>query len=308
MRMVECISLANMQQTALPQKTVICLGNFDGVHLAHQTLMHEAVRMKREEYPNAAACALCFQVPSSDFLKKAPPAHLCTNHQKLEYFRDAGMDYAILVDFSQIRTLSPTEFVREILQNVCGCVAAVCGFNYRFGFGGAGDAEMLTRLLSGRVSVQDEIRLEGMTVSSTNIRAMIAAGEVGRAATLLGRPYALRAPVVRGKGLGHTIGVPTVNQYFPNEMLPPKSGVYVTDCSVGNRRFRSVSNVGIHPTVDADATLNCETHLLDCNEDLYDQTVTVHFLDRLRDESKFDSLDDLIQQITRDIQAAKEYR
>ncbi len=307
MRMLECISLTDMKPSLMPKKTVICLGNFDGVHLAHRALMQEAVRRKQTEAPDAAACALCFRIPSSDLLKEKPPAHLCTTEQKLEYFREAGMEYAILVDFSKIREYSPKKFVNVILQEKCNCVAAVCGFNYRFGYKGEGDADLLTALLHGRVSVQKEICLDGLTVSSTNIRAMIADGNIRRAAALLGRPYALRAPVVHGKGLGRKIGIPTVNQFFPSDILPPKVGVYITDCVIDGRRFRAVSNVGVHPTVDKCAALNCETHLLDCREDLYEKQATVYFLERLRDEIKFDSVDALTQQIARDVQAAKKY-
>ena len=307
MSILECISLATMQSAPLPKSSVICLGNFDGVHLAHQALMHEAVRIKREQLPHAAACALCFRVPSSDLLKGTPPAHLSTMEQKLEYFRDAGIEYAILIDFFSIREFSPEAFVKEILQETCGCVAAVCGFNYRFGYKGAGDADKLKELLGGSVSVQDEITLNGLTVSSTNIRAMIADGNVSGAAELLGKPYAMRAPIVRGKGLGHKIGIPTINQYFQDGILPPKAGVYITDCTVEERTYRGISNVGVHPTVDLAAALNCETHLLDCNEDLYDKIATVQFLERLRDEKKFDSLESLVGQIASDVQTAKNY-
>ena len=308
MSRIECISLATMQPSPLPQASVICLGNFDGVHLAHQALMHEAVRIKQEKLPDAAACALCFRVPSSDLLKGTPPAHLCTMEQKLEYFRDAGMEYAILVDFSAIRAFSPEAFVSEILKAICGCVAAVCGFNYHFGYKGAGDAEKLKALLDGKAWVQDEITVDGLTVSSTNIRAMIADGRVKAAAALLGRPYAMRSTIVRGKGLGHKMGIPTINQYFQDGILPPKSGVYITDCTVNGHTYRGVSNVGVHPTVDLGAALNCETHLLDCNEDLYGKSATVHFLERLREEEKFDSLAALTSQIAADIRAAKDYR
>ena len=308
MSTIECIELANMQPCSVPQKTVICLGNFDGVHLAHQALMREAVRIKRENEPDSATCALCFRVPSTDLLKGTPPAHLCTIEQKLEFFRDAGMEYALIADFSQIRKRSPREFVKDILQDICGCVAAVCGFNYRFGYKGEGDADCLKALLNGQVSVQDEITMDGLTVSSTNIRSMIANGDVGRAAELLGRPYALRAPIVRGKGLGHKIGIPTVNQYFPDGILPPKVGVYITDCVVDGCRFRGVSNVGVHPTVDLDAALNCETHLLDCNMELYDKVATVSFLKRLRSEARFASITELTRQIALDAQAAKDYQ
>ena len=126
-------------------------------------------------------------------------------------------------------------------------------------------------------------------------------------AELLGKPYALRAPIVHGKGLGHKIGIPTINQFFPDGILPPKAGVYITDCTVDGRTYRGVSNVGVHPTVDHAAALNCETHLLDCNEDLYDKIATVQFLERLRGEEKFDSIDALTRQIAFDAQVAKAY-
>ena len=308
MNMLKRFSLSDNQPSTPPTQTVICLGNFDGVHRAHQALIHKALSVRRECFPHAAVAVLCFREPSTDILKSTPPKHLCSFEQKLAFFRDAGAEYVILADFAQIRTLSPKQFVDDVLTDACGCVAAICGFNYHFGYMGAGDAATLTALFGGQTVVQDEIRLDGMTVSSTNIRAMIASGEVKHAAALLGRPYALRARIVHGKGLGHKIGVPTVNQFFPDSMVPPRTGVYITDCSIDGKTYRGISNVGVHPTVDMGAALNCETHLLDCNEDLYDKIATIHFLERLRDEQKFDSIDALTRQIALDASVARAYQ
>ena len=307
MALLECISLSDMSISAMPESTVVCLGNFDGVHLAHRALMKETKRLRDAENLFAACCVFCFRVPSSDFLLSAPPAHLGTLAQKLACFRDEGMDFAILADFEALRELSPLEFAEKILKKECHCRAAVCGFNFRFGKNGDGDAVSLQSLLNLPVSVQNEITLDGMTVSSTNIRRLLSQGDTEQAARLLGRPYSFIAPVVHGKALGKTIGIPTVNQFFPQGMLIPRHGVYITDCAVEGRVFRGVSNVGVHPTVDRKASLNCETHLLDCNMDLYGKEITVHFLKYLREEQKFDSIDSLKAQIRSDIRSAKEY-
>jgi riboflavin kinase/FMN adenylyltransferase len=132
-------------------------------------------------------------------------------------------------------------------------------------------------------------------------------GDVARAQLMLGRPYQLTAPVVRGKQLGRTLGIPTINQFAPPDKLLPASGIYVTRVSLNGADYRGVSNIGVHPTVDADAALNCETHIIGYTGNAYGQSATIEFLERLRDEQRFSSPDVLRQAISEDIRHAIEY-
>ena len=303
---LQCISLASGKETAIPPKTLLCLGNFDGVHLGHRALIAQAGELRTDWFPKAALCVFCFSKPSGDYLSASPLPHLSTLAQKLKLFADCGAEYAILAEFAEIRNLSPTAFVREVLVNACNAVAAVCGFNYRFGKGGAGTPKLLGEMIP--TSVCAEVRDGDETVSSTRIRRLIAEGSMEEATRLLGRPYAIESTVVHGKSLGHKLGFPTVNQEFPAEMTLPPQGVYVTACRVDGQTWRAVSNVGVRPTVDDHAPLNCETHLLDCNADLYGKTAEVSFLHFLRPERKFASLEELTRQVDADIAAARGYK
>lgn len=309
MQAIECIALATGKPVPFPSDAVICLGNFDGVHIAHRALLHLAVQTRQKSFPNAACAVFCFREPSSDYLfPNVPPAHLCTAKQKLHYFYKEGMEYAFLADFPSLMELSPKAFAADILKDVCHCVAAVCGFNYRFGKNGSGSAEDLETVLEAPVRIQSKIEVAGQTVSSTRIRNLLTDGQTEEATSLLGRPYGFSSEVIHGKAFGRTHGIPTANQFFPEKLLIPKHGVYITDCILDDQCYRGVSNVGTHPTVDRSASVNCETHLLNFSGNLYGKSVEISFLKFLRPEQKFLSAAALFEQITADAEVAKHYR
>ena len=298
-----------------PCDLIVALGNFDGVHLAHGTLFERAANKANERAhtpaPTASA-AFCFEPPSSCYFGLTDGC-LSTLEEKLSLLKDSALDYALLADFPKLRDLTAEEFVRDILIRECRTVHAVCGFHYRFGKHGSGDANALCDLLGkDAVSVirPQSLTLDGQDVliSSTAIRAALTQGDIDLARSLLGRPYSLTAPVVHGKHLGHTLGLPTANQNVPTDKLMPKSGIYVSLVRLENELFGGVTNVGRRPTVDGeDAPINCETHILDLDRDLYGKTVTVEFLHRLRDEKQFGSVNALKEAIQDDIAAAKNY-
>lgn len=308
MQAVSCISLSDGQETAFPSQSVLCLGNFDGVHAAHRELMKKTLLLRNEKFPSAACAVFCFRVPSSEFLSGAAVPRLCTLEEKLQYFRQMGMEYAFLADFPSIRALTPTLFVEEILKNTCHCVGAVCGFNFAFGQNADGKADMLADMLQAPVIIQSEVCIDGARVSSTRIREYLLMGAPEKAAQMLLRPYSFCAEVVHGKALGHKLGTPTINQFFPSALLIPRHGVYVTDCETDGRIYRGVSNVGLRPTVDNSSSANCETYLLDFSGDLYGKLVRVSFLKFLRPEQAFDSIDTLRAQIQCDVKAARDYQ
>lgn len=304
---VLCISLATMHEVpTFPAESVLCLGNFDGVHLAHRRLIRATRRLRDEQAPSAALGAFCFRVPTSEYLSETPVPQLSSIEDKLRIFREEGLEYAYLADFLQLRELSPEKFATSILFDLCHCRALACGFNHRFGKGGAGTPSLLASLLGIPVTVLPEETLDGVTVSSTHIRRLLLEGSVEKATQMLTAPYCLTSPVIHGKALGRRRGIPTVNQNFPPRRLIPRHGVYLSRCCIDGLQFWGLSNIGTHPTVDSDAGVNCETYLLDCHEDLYGKDCSVSFLQFLRPEQTFPSEDALYQQIEQDIASARD--
>lgn len=301
------------EMAAPPVASVLCMGNFDGVHVAHRALLQEGIRYRDERFPEGLCGVFCFFRPSIDYVARpeAPAAkasHLTSLGEKLRLFADIGVDFVCLADFPSVRDLSPAEFLDELCL-VTGCRAAVCGYNFRFGKGGAGNSDTLRAYFDQAhlrgASVVPEITVDGAPVSASRIRACLSTGDVRAAKALLGRPYALDAPVVHGKRLGRIIGFPTANQYFPPERLIPAYGVYATRCYTQYGVFTGVSNVGEHPTVDSHARVNCETYILGLSHNLYGKRIRVEFLEYLRPERRFANIDELTAAIRRDAETAR---
>ena len=303
---VRYISLQTEQSSEISEANILCLGNFDGVHIAHRTLLREAKKLQAQKMPNARVGVFCFEKLSTNFLSKNPPKHLTTLKQKLKYFANEGMDFACIADFPSLQELSPEAFIRDVLINLCNCKAVVCGYNYRFGKGGVGTYQLLKESFSPDCAIAvPAVYQDGETVSSTRIRELLKIGKIKEANALLTVPFSISAHVEHGKGLGRHLGAPTFNQIPPADMLIPARGVYLTRCTIDSKNYYGLTNIGTHPTVDIDASLNIETHLLDFDGDLYRQDVCIEFLDYIRPEVRFDSRDALKKQIQQDIEAVK---
>lgn len=305
---------------------VMCLGNFDGVHRAHASLIRSTVALRDQRLPQGLCGVFTFIRPASDFRREFKPdsgqsivslrpveerLHLTTLEEKLRLFSDLGVDIVCLVDFQEVYSLSPDAFL-TFLSKELGVRGAVCGFNFHFGVGGQGTADTLKAYFDRPgegcfCHVAPPYLLDGDTVSSTRIRRLLLDGHADTALRHLGHPYTLEAEVVSGKQLGRKLGFPTANQYFPPESLIPAHGVYAVICHTPLGIFPGVANVGSHPTVDHEAAVNCETHVIGPSQDLYGYAMRVEFLKRLRDEQCFDSVEALSQAIARDADAAVAY-
>ena len=297
-----------MRPCKIPDQTILCLGNFDGVHLGHRSLLQAAKELKRNSFLALPCGVFCFHGLSSDFLFSDPPKHLDSETDRLRKFADCGMEFVIFADFARICELSPEEFISSVLLDICHAKAVVCGENHRFGKGGKGTPALLSRTDGLRVTVLPELVIEGQTVSSTRIRKLLETdGDAERAARLLGSPYSLTAVVEHGKGLGHKLGVPTLNQAFPKDALVPCHGVYLTETVVDGNIYHGVSNVGVRPSVEQTSEVNCETNLLSYSGSLYGKVVTTRFLVRLRPEKVFATERELQEAIVKDLETAKAY-
>lgn len=291
----------------LPEKPlIVALGNFDGVHIGHQSLLRRVCAL-RGAFPGAESAVWTFD-PHPRFSVDSQARCLSSTEERLAAFAAAGIDLAILENFSSVRNLSPESFVQEILRDSLHCCAVVCGFNFHFGQGGRGDAALLVALASQEGMLCETLPAVtegGAPVSSTRIRASLERGEVDTAARLLGRPYALSGKVIYGRQIGRTLSLPTVNQPLPSHLVIPAAGVYATDVILPDRRvFRGVTNIGAQPTFGSD-TYCMETHLIDFDGDLYGSTIRVSFLQRLRDIRRFDSPEALRDTIRADINTAR---
>ncbi|MBR4295706.1 MAG: riboflavin biosynthesis protein RibF [Clostridia bacterium] len=288
----------------------LAIGNFDGVHLGHRRLVmaasDQAVQLSAS-LGEAACGVFCFLEPPADFLSKDPSPHIYTFEKKLELLHMAGAKYAVVGDFESLRHLSAKDFA-VLLRDSCHCRAVSCGFNFRFGQGGAGGEKDLREVFGDMVTVLDAVRSEdGIPISSSRIRSLLHEGDIEKANSFLGSPFTIEGEVIHGKALGRRLGLPTLNQKFGNKMIVPKTGIYVSRVIVGNRSYRAVTNIGTRPTFEDSGEINCETHLLDFDGELYGEKIAVELLFRLRGEKKFASEKELCDTIENDIRMADKY-
>lgn len=291
--------------TLSPDERVCCaLGNFDGVHLGHRALL--AVAAEKQGCTKSAVWT--FSTPSS---RTVGGVSLLTDpEERFALFRSLGIDLVFLSDFSELRGLPPEIFVREILYDACRVRRAVCGFNFRYGNRAAGNAETLQKTLTslgGETAVLPAYEKNGVTVSSSEIRAALARGDTESAWEMLARPYALCTEVIHGKQLGRTLGFPTANQRFPEGRTVPRFGVYAVRVTVDGRCYRGVANVGVRPTVEQTEASNCETYLFDFTGSLYGKRIKTEFLRFLRAEKRFSSVHALMKAVQRDMADATAY-
>ncbi|MBO4228864.1 MAG: riboflavin biosynthesis protein RibF [Clostridia bacterium] len=270
------------------------LGNFDGVHLGHAAVLTRAS-------DEAQRLGLTPAVWTFDPIPAARE-HLCGREERFRLFREQGIRLAVCASFEEVKKWSPERFVRRCLLERCSVRAAACGYNYRFGKDAAGTPEQLASLLSEQgipLSVVPACTADGEAISSSRIRSLILSGDVAEAAKLLGRPYFVTAPVVRGNKLGRLMGFPTINQEPPEGICLPGRGVYATAVSTDGVLYPAVTNIGTRPTVtgDSETAYTMETHMIGYSGNLYGKTVSVLFRYRQRGEKHFSDLEELIAEI-----------
>jgi len=286
---------------------VLALGNFDGLHRGHRKILDRVKRVANEHGATPVVMTFDPHPPRVVRPDKAPPL-LMTKAQKLEALADAGLQGAAIVRFThELSMWDPETFVRTVLVDWLRVSEVWVGANFLFGHDRAGNFSLL-RALGARYGFRaekiDPVRYKDFVVSSTRVRRLVGEGRVDEAGALLGHQYFVDGTVVRGDARGRAIGFPTANLCTENELLPPH-GVYATTARVDGVVLASVTNVGVRPTVDASGRTSVETHLLNVDRDLYGAPLRIGFVQRLRDERRFESLDALREQITADVRRAR---
>ena len=278
---------------------IYALGFFDGVHLGHQALLAECVRLAGER--NCVPAAITFGAHPQALFTKDPPALVNSIEDRESLLRRCGVSEVRVLPVTEKVMSTPWETFLEELVGY-GAVGFVCGDDFRFGHRGEGDAEKLRAFCAEHdlpCVIVPEQTLEGVRISSTHIRTLIEAGDMETAARFLGHPHILSGAVVSGRHIGRTIGVPTANILIPGGVVMPKLGVYACTVRVRGQVYAAVTNVGRRPTVEGHQ-VRAESWLLDFDGDLYGETLTLEFHKFLRPERKFDSLEELKAQIQKD--------
>ena len=286
---------------------VLALGNFDGVHRGHRKILDRLRRVAMERGATAVVMTFDPHPPRVVRPDKAPPL-LMTTQQKLEAIAQTGIQGAAIVRFTpELSRWDPEMFVRTVLVDWLHVSEVWVGANFLFGHDRAGNFSLL-RILGSRYGFRaekiDPVRYKDFVVSSTRVRRLVSEGRVDEAGALLGHQYAIDGTVLHGDRRGRSLGFPTANLCTDNELLPP-NGVYATTTRVGEVVYPSVTNIGTRPTVDDSGRVSIETHIFNLDRDLYGSTIRISFVQRLRDERAFESLEQLQAQIVADCARAR---
>lgn len=293
----------------MKERIIYALGFFDGVHLGHQALLDACLRLAAETGAKTGAVTFTAH-PESLVLGKAPLL-LNSPADRRRLLQMLGMAQVLELVFDEtLRTMPWQDFFR-MLTTEYNAAGLVCGDDFRFGYRGQGNAALLKAACDEAgipcVVVPEQL-IDGIRVSSTHIRKLLEDGETEQAVRFLGHPHILTGQVVPGRGLGHTIGIPTANIQPPAGVLLPKAGVYACKAAVDNREYLAVTNIGSRPTVEGHH-VTVEPWLLDFDGDLYGKELTLSFHAFLREEQKFPALEDLKVQILTDAaETRKQFR
>lgn len=287
-------------------KSVIALGNFDGVHLGHQELLKTLVKKAKEL--NMKSSVLIFKEHTKNFIYKRKQYLLTSNEEKYRIFEEKGIDIVYEIIFNEdIMTMTPEYFAEKFLFENLKINSVVVGFDYTFGYKAQGNIETLKELSEKNnidLNIINPVEIDGELLSSTNIRNLIKTGEVEKANKLLGHFYTIDGYVIHGKQLGNKMGYPTANIDPDVKYVIPMYGVYDSDIIVDGKVYKAATNIGKNPTIENEG-LRVEAHILDFSESIYGKKVALRLRRFLRPEKKFDSIDELFGQIAKDVQDVK---
>ncbi|UXZ09403.1 bifunctional riboflavin kinase/FAD synthetase [Clostridium perfringens] len=288
------------------KSTYVALGSFDGIHKGHLALINKSNELSRKN--DSLSMVYTFKNHPRKFInKEGAPKLLVTLHEKIRILEDLNVDLSSFVEFNKkFMELEPEEFIENLIKNY-NVRGIVVGFNYRFGHKNKGDVKLLKELcdLKGlELYVIEPFTYKSEVVSSTRIRKALSEGELEDANNMLGRYFSLNGEVVSGKKIGRTINFPTANLKNNDEIILPKIGVYYTNVEVNGEIYKGITSVGNNPTVNGKNT-TVETHILNFDEDIYGKHIKLYFIRKIRNEKKFNSLEELKEQLIKDKNSQK---
>ena len=292
---------------SIKENSAVAIGTFDGVHIGHQKLLDKIREVSQQK--GLASVAYTF---STHPIKENQRRFITTLDERLYLLEKFGMKYAYLARMDEsFMLMSPEEFIEKELVDKLNVKFIAVGRNFKFGYKKAGDFNTLLELskkFSYEVAVIEPILVDGKLISSSLIHNLIKEGLIEEATKFLGHTYFLQGSVNKGKGLGRKLGFPTANVDYQNSnKLLPKIGVYITASEVAGHLYKSITDVGFNPTFENDRKIHIETHFIGVEGNFYGEFVRIHFLKRIRDEMKFNSGEELINQLGNDAETAETF-
>lgn len=290
----------------IEEPTAVTLGKFDGLHRGHEFLMKTVLAYSKEHH--VAAVAFTFDIPPRTRLENTIASVLTTNEEKQYIFAKQGIDYLIECPFTdEVMSMEPKEFIEWISLSL-NMKFVVVGNDFRFGYHRKGDYHTLQqyeKIYGYKTIVVDKLKDKNRDISSTYVREKIAEGDIKKANELLGYHYFIKSEILHGKKLGRRIGIPTINMILPENKLLPPNGVYLTEVLVEGKSYMGVTNVGCKPTVSKEGIVGVETYIDDFNKELYGENIVVSFIDFIRPETRFSTVEVLKDQMEKDIEIAR---
>lgn len=275
-------------------KKAVVLGTFDGVHKGHRAVISSV--------KDCNITAVTFLYPPKMYFDKSVKA-LYPPEIKAEALKSLGVEKIEILDFLKVKDISPIDFLNVIKKKYNPDIIA-CGFNFRFGKNALGSTELLKEFCNSNnteLKISNPVSVGGNVVSSSEIRALIENGEIKQANKLMLFPFSFKAPVIKGKKLGRTLGFPTANQVYPENIVVPRFGVYEVEAIIDNKSHKGVSDIGVKPTVGSDK-IQCETYILDYSKNLYSKDLKIVLKSFIRPEMKFSGVEELKNQIKKDVE------
>ena len=290
-------------------ETSVALGTFDGLHIGHIEVLNRMKHIAEEK--GLKTFVYTFSNHPKEFLSpdQVPPK-IMDIEEKVQIFTRIDLDYLALIRFDEDQnTYEPEDFIKQVLIDKLNMKHLTVGYDYRFGNKAKGDINLLLSLSDKygyACDIIQPIMRNDVRVSSSLIRELLKEGRIEEANYYLGRKHFIKGTVVRGKGVGHTLGFPTANLRIKDNISTIKPGVYITETVWKGKTYPSATNVGFNPTFDQTG-IHLETYIIGINQAMYDEVIEVHFLKRLRDEKKFDSLADLVDEMNGDLEKTRLY-
>ena len=281
----------------------LALGYFDGVHIGHQAVIKNAVNFAKQNGGKSAV--ITFKDHPCCFFHGVCPKYILTREYREKFIADLGVDYLYELDFEKLAGLSAEEYLENILIKHFSPKSISTGFNHNFGHNKTGDVKFLEResvKYNYKYFALPPQKYDGEVISSTKIRKLLSDGQIDTANKMLGRNFIIEGTVIKGRQIGRTIGFRTANILYPIELIDIPFGVYSVLVNYASQTYQGIANFGVRPTVNGQGAL-LEVHILDFEKDIYGEVLEVKFIKMLRTERKFDSLDSLKQQISRDIKS-----